>query len=1015
MSAIRRPGVEVTQEFVTESPSILEPSQAACIVGPCYRIVDAFDDEGEPQSEALAGTYRDGYGTISYDIPGLEDDDSLTSLTDEIRVFLVVGSTTTELNSSDDEETILSASDTGSYLVAGPTFSDAAADFVSAGVEADDVVRFTYQGKTYDIWITSVSTTSLVLDSASVPEDVFLIDYSIIRSPTQFVYSAGSNASVAIGTVDEYLTVSGVNDLAASAGDGTTIVVSEAPIYESGTLGASGDCVFMSAGSTFAADVGEGEVSDTFLFAYAAPLGNENDIELFEVLAGVDDGVLIIESGLGVELVDQDFVVGTELAAGTDAVEGGAGANITSALSLFNTAGSTYIPNTAGTPDAPTYIELDGEGIYEVVSVDSDTVLEISPLCTVGIGPVSFRVISEVASGADGATGATTDFVSSGAEFVTSADGLTAADLAIVVDGDAYSVASITSEGQVVLADPLVSGNGQSWDLVTETLDIAVAWDDSASSLAVTMGRTAGITSGTLEGLSDAMDALEAAAERFDQALTGAGSLLVPVGTYTLDGGADNRQLVLDADLIGGTTPTGRVYVSYKALRLDVTAAASDPALLSFDDTDDLEDQLTTVTTANPLALGVYFALLNSSNQAVKGLGVSEISATKPMGTLDAYIEALEFLEGQDIYCLAPLTQDPSVLSMFQVHVDDMSEPEAKSERITFLNLDFPTYSTAETVGSGTEGNTGAAFNVAGTQPFTTATDFTDLGIEAGDILVVSSLADTTTLTPALGTQGPLYGLVVVEVTDGDSYSLDVTVPAGLSDDWNSLVDVSFTVYRSGSALTTTSEEASAIEAYGPAYEDRRVVVMWPDACVADVDGTSSVIDGYYLACAWAGKLSGSNPGQGFTNMTVAGFTGLKRSNGYFSEPALNEFAGSGLWVNIQESSSAPIKCRHQLSTDVSSIQRREVSITRVIDYVAKFLRIALSKKIGKFNITQSFLDSLATQVQGLGRYLVDAQILKSFKLTSLAPDADQVDTVNITVLIEPFYPCNYIALTVQV
>jgi len=1014
MSAIRRPGVEVTQEFVTESPSILEPSQAACIVGPCYRIVDAFDDKGEPQAEALAGTYRDGYGTISYDMPGLEDDDSLTSLTDEIRVFLVVGSTTTELNSSDDEEIILSASDTGNYLAAGPTFSDATADFVSAGVEVDDVARFTYQGKTYDIWITSVSMTSLGLEGASVPEDVLLVDYSIIRSPTQFVYSAGGNASVAVGTVDEYLTISGINDLAASAGEGTTIVVGEAPIYESGTLGASGDCVFMSAGSTFVADVGEGEVSDTFLFTYGAPLGNENAVVLFEVLACVDDGVLVIETGTGTELDGLDFVVGTELAIGTNATADGAGAHVTSALSLFDTAGSTYIANTGGTPDVPTYIELDGGGIYEVTSVDSNTVLAISPNCTAGLGPVAFRVIGQVAEGADGATGATTDFVSVGAEFETSTDGLTAADLAIVVDGDTYSIASITSEGQVVLADPLDSGNGQSWDLVTETLDIAVAWD-GAGSLAVTLGRTAGITSGTLEELSDAMDDLAASNVRFDQSLTGAGSLLVPTGTYTLDGGSDNRQLVLDADLIGGTTPTGRVYVSYKALRLDVTAAASDPAMLSFDDVDDLEGQLTTVTTANPLALGVYFALLNSSNQAVKGLGVSEISATKPMGTLDAYIEALEFLEGQDVYCLAPLTQDPSVLSMFQVHVDDMSEPEAKSERITFLNLDFPTYSTAETVGSGTEGNTGAAFNVAGTRPFTTATDFSDLGIEAGDILVVSSLADTTTLTPALGTQGPLYGLTVVGVTDGDSYSLDVTVPAGLSGDWNSLVDVSFTVYRSGSALTTTSEEAAAIEDYGPAYEDRRVVVMWPDSCVADVDGTSSIIDGYYLACAWAGKLSGSNPGQGFTNMTVAGFTGVKHSNGYFSEPTLNEFAGSGLWVNIQESSSAPIKCRHQLSTDVSSIQKREVSITRVIDYVAKFLRIALSKKIGKFNITQSFLDSLATQVQGLGRYLTDAQILKSFKLTSLAPDAVQVDTVNITVLIEPFYPCNYIALTVQV
>ena len=62
---LRRRGFEVEQEFVTETPTVVEPTLAAALVGACFQIVSAFDDDGDPQSEALAGTYRDGYGTVT--------------------------------------------------------------------------------------------------------------------------------------------------------------------------------------------------------------------------------------------------------------------------------------------------------------------------------------------------------------------------------------------------------------------------------------------------------------------------------------------------------------------------------------------------------------------------------------------------------------------------------------------------------------------------------------------------------------------------------------------------------------------------------------------------------------------------------------------------------------------------------------------------------------------------------------------------------------------------------------
>lgn len=1025
MSAIRRPGVEITQEFVTESPSILEPTQAACLVGPCFRVADAFDDDGEPQSEALAGTYQDGSGTIAYDVPGLEDTDALTSLDDEMRVFLVVGSTTTELSSEDDETVILDDA-TGDFSASADTLTDTDVDFSALGVEAGDVVRLSWRGANYDIEVESVAATVLTLADSDIVEDLAGVTYDVVRSPAQWLLSTGDQASVTIGTDDDYLVISANadGDIAGSAGDGISVVLAESEVYAEGSDGVAGDLIFIADTATFTADVGAaGESSGFHVLVYDSPLTLENSEVLSEVLWVVDGTTLLVETGEGEGLSAKDYVVGESVVTGADGSTDVTGTQFTSAAPS-----ASFLTLSGGGPGAPVpdaYIEIDGEGVYQVSSVIDANNITLLPSAPVSLPAAqNYRVISEVASGADGETGALTDFVSPSSSFETDLADLTPGDLAVVVGGTARTLSSIASEFHLVLADAFVASDDDiAFEVVEEGAALSLAWDDEEDILTITLGRTAGVTDTTFADIEDAItddtntsySATVAGLFSADLGAAGALGAVDYAGTYELDGGSDDNQILLDADLVGSSVPTGKVYVSYRALRLDVSAGAAEPSLLSFESSDDVEDQIEPISTSNPMALAAYFAVLNSGGTAVKGIGISEVSATKPDGTSEAYTEALAFLEGQDVYCIVPLTQDPAVHALVQVHVDSLSEPENKSERICFLNRDLPEYSTAETVASGTQGNTGAAFSTAGTSSFTSSTDFADAEVVAGDILVVSSLAESDdALTEVNGTDS-LYGLVIVGVDIADDYTLDVTVPAGLSTDWNSLVDVSFTVYRAGSAIDSASDQADAIQDFGPAFEDRRVVVMWPDQAVADVDGTSTVLDGFYLASAWAGKLSGANPGQGFTNSTVAGFTALKHANGYFSESLLNEMAGSGLWINIQESSGASIKCRHQLATDVSSIQKREVSVTRVIDYVAKFLRLALSKKIGRFNITQQFLDSLSTQIQSLGRYLVEAQILSSFKLTSIAPDEDAADTINITVVILPYFPANYIALTLQV
>lgn len=504
------------------------------------------------------------------------------------------------------------------------------------------------------------------------------------------------------------------------------------------------------------------------------------------------------------------------------------------------------------------------------------------------------------------------------ATFLTTLDGDVApATLMVVSGGTAYSVATVDSDVQLTLTDAFASAAEITYEVVEEGAILNLALNDE-NALTITLNRSASTGASTtslddiVTAITDDGDASYSAdvAALFTAALDAAGCAILAstvLGSYELDGGSDDNQLLLDADLIGSTTPTGKVYVSYKALRVDMSAAAAAPALYSCESVTQLEADLSPVNTDNPLALGLYFALLNSPKTSVKGLGIGAVSTAKPNGTANSYSEALEFLEGQEVHLLVPLTQDSTVHSLFQTHVDAMSASTERAERICFINRELPAYATATTVASDTEGNTGADFADEGTSDFTGSVDFEEAGVVAGDILVVSSLSGyDAALTAVTGTSGPLYGLVIASVDGGDPYTLNVTVPADVSTDWNSLADVTFTVYRAGAAISSKSAQISALEDVGEGFADRRVYFHWPDQVVADVDGSSTVLEGYYAACGWAGKAGATSASQGFTNTTISGFTAVKHSNGYFTDSQLNTLAGAGTWITIQEGASTP-------------------------------------------------------------------------------------------------------------
>jgi hypothetical protein len=174
-------------------------------------------------------------------------------------------------------------------------------------------------------------------------------------------------------------------------------------------------------------------------------------------------------------------------------------------------------------------------------------------------------------------------------------------------------------------------------------------------------------------------------------------------------------------------------------------------------------------------------------------------------------------------------------------------------------------------------------------------------------------------------------------------------------------------------------------------------------------------VPGYYATACVAGMVGQLTPQQGFTNYPVVGLTRVVGGSDRFTQRQLNVMAAGGVYILVQDAIGAPVICRHQLSTDMGSIEKRELSITKVVDFTAKFLRTGLRNFIGRSNITQPFLDQLSTVVEGQLGFLVDSGVLIGAKLNNLVQDANNPDSVMADVTLEVPYPCNFLRLTLVI
>ena len=446
-----------------------------------------------------------------------------------------------------------------------------------------------------------------------------------------------------------------------------------------------------------------------------------------------------------------------------------------------------------------------------------------------------------------------------------------------------------------------------------------------------------------------------------------------------------NVTINANSELSYGPVVSGDVYIGYKALRTDLANR-----ILTINDVLDLEGQLGTIDDENPLALGCQIALANTTGR-IRAIAISS-------NDMIGYQAALEAAEGERLYYMVPLTQDQSIHAIFKAHADQFSTPENASWRVALVNSAIPLQQYigqyTPTFVNSNGGNNNVSV-VAGKYVLTSSNStFIADGVAAGDIVYF------TAATPS----GQVGAHQVLEVVSNQQLVLQTTTTS---------TGVSFYISRTMSK----SQSAAAVAAVSSTHNDKRVIHVQPDIVGVSVNGVTKYLPGYYLCCGLAGMGAGFPVQQGFTNIGVAGITDLKHSNFYFSKQDLNTMAEAGTFLFVQESQGGIPYCRHELTTDMSVLEYRELLVVKNWDFLSYFYYDKLKMFIGSWNITPDTMNTIRQTITAASELVKAKKLPKigspllGYKINKLEQNAYNKDNLDVELQISVVYPLNYLNL----
>lgn len=482
--------------------------------------------------------------------------------------------------------------------------------------------------------------------------------------------------------------------------------------------------------------------------------------------------------------------------------------------------------------------------------------------------------------------------------------------------------------------------------------------------------------------------------------------------TLGISKGVGGVTLPANLESNGQKVAIAEVHLSWRALRPDladtITTVSPIPSGLAA-----LEAVFGVgqVVPANILAYGMLCAM-NNTTTPINGVGLKSSFFGDESA---AFLEAIDFVGDKDVYAIAICSQVPVDHQALSASVTGDSVSTIGRERIGFINRQLMTESVI-TPSSGIGTQTGGAITTTPTVFRDPAATFITNGVHVGDFIEISPgfTVDGTALTTDQLAFVLATRFFIASVDSETQLTLQVAPTPTPS---VPILAITYRVTRN----MTLDEQASYLAGYSTSFANRRLYNVWPDQVAAPVNGVDTILPGYFASCAIVGFVSGLPSQQGITNLAITGFDGRVHGKDHFSDTQLDTIAGGGTLILEQDVAQAPLYVRHQLSTDMSSVQFQELSVTKNVDLMARFFRALMAPYIGPWNVTQALIDHLKTVSTGginflktsaaprCGSALIDGTI------ANLTIDPNEGDQVLETIAIVIPLPFNHLKLTLVI
>lgn len=399
----------------------------------------------------------------------------------------------------------------------------------------------------------------------------------------------------------------------------------------------------------------------------------------------------------------------------------------------------------------------------------------------------------------------------------------------------------------------------------------------------------------------------------------------------------------------------------------------------------------------NPLVFAVFKALQNSGGTTLPTASVRAIGVSAD--NVAGYQSAMSTIDtNPDVYCFVPLSDDPAVHNIVVTAVNTLSIPEIADWKLAMLPLsegDSIPVLVTDLSGNSVE----ATLDSSGQLEVDSDIDLLEYGVKTGDKIRIAYSKDK-------------YGNEVYDEYVVDFVDTDKLLQVVGSVDSPVATPSRFEVHRDKNA----EDLIDYLEAKASQFTNRRVYYVYPEN---PLRSSGSNVNAFYGSAAVGGLIGASAPQQGLTNTTVEGFDVSTGRPSRFTKNQLNRLAGAGVMILAEDRSNGSMYIRHQLSSDVSDLNNRELSVVKNVDSISFFLHNRIKRFIGRANVTDTAIQVISTELTGGIDFLKSSQIspltggqvLEGTAIREIRQHPVLRDRLIIIIDLVIPYPINYIEL----